>query len=145
MNQPSDKRAATLLVVEDDEVDLLAIERGFRQHKIANDVVTAKDGLDALQILRGGPDRPPLPKPYLILLDLNMPRMNGFELLTALRQDPELQSSVVFVLTTSKSDEDRARAYASHVAGFIVKADAGRSFLDAIELVDHYWKIVELP
>jgi CheY-like chemotaxis protein len=89
MNQPSDKRAATLLVVEDDEVDLLAIERGFRQHKIANDVVTAKDGLDALQILRGGPDRPPLPKPYLILLDLNMPRMNGFELLTALRQDPE--------------------------------------------------------
>jgi CheY-like chemotaxis protein len=145
MNNSPNKRPATLLLVEDDEVDLLAIERGFRQHKIANDVVTAKDGLDALQILRGGPDRPPLPRPYLILLDLNMPRMNGFELLTALRQDPELQSSVVFVLTTSKSDEDRARAYASHVAGFIVKADAGRSFLAAIELVDHYWKIVELP
>jgi CheY-like chemotaxis protein len=145
MNDQPNKHPATLLVVEDDEVDLMAIKRGFKQQKIANDLVAAKDGVEALRILRGGPGREPLPKPYIILLDLNMPRMNGFEFLGELRQDPVLRTSVVFVLTTSKSDEDRARAYASNVAGFNVKADAGRCFLDAIEMLDHYWKIVELP
>lgn len=139
------RRPATILVVEDDEVDFMAMERAFRQQKVANEVVAARDGLEALQILRGGDGRPPLEKPYIILLDLNMPRMNGFEFLEALRKDDALRSAVVFVLTTSKSDEDRARAYAANVAGFIVKSDVGRSFLAAIEMLDHYWKVVELP
>lgn len=139
------QRAVTLLVVEDDEVDLMAIRRGFERHKLANEMVAARDGMEALQILRGGNGREPLRRPYVILLDLNMPRMDGFEFLQALRRDPELQSSVVFVLTTSRSDEDRLKAYASQVAGFIVKADAGAGFLKAVELLDHYWKVVVLP
>jgi len=141
----SPKRSVTLLVVEDDEVDLMAVQRGFRQHKVANEIVAAKDGLEALQILRGENGREPFPRPFIILLDLNMPRMNGFEFLRALRADAALQNAIVFVLTTSKSDEDRARAYAANVAGFIVKADAGRSFLAAVEMLDHYWRVVELP
>ena len=142
---PTPKRPATILVVEDDDVDLMAIQRGFKQQKVANEIVAARDGLEALSILRGADGHPPLPKPHIILLDLNMPRMNGFEFLQALRRDPALEATVVFVLTTSKSDEDRARAYAAHVAGFIVKADAGRSFMTAIDMLDHYWKVVELP
>ena len=145
MNPSSVKRPVTLLVVEDDEVDLMAIQRGLRQHKVANDVVFAKDGVEALQILRGEGGRVALPAPYIILLDLNMPRMNGFEFLQAVRQDEALRSAIIFVLTTSKSDEDRAKAYSANVAGFIVKADAGRSFLGAVEMLDHYWRIVELP
>lgn len=84
MNHPTNKRPVTLLVVEDDEVDLMAIERGLKQRKVANDSVTAKDGIEALEILRGAPGRNPLPKPYIILLDLNLPRMNGFEFLREL-------------------------------------------------------------
>ena len=141
----SPKRSVTILVVEDDEVDFMAIRRGFQQHKVANEIVAARDWIEALQILRGEGGREPLPRPYIILLDLNMPRMNGFEFLQVLRTDPALQRAIVFVLTTSKSDEDRARAYAANVAGFIVKADAGRGFLTAVEMLDHYWRVVELP
>lgn len=145
MNPTPPKRPVTVLVVEDDDVDLMAIQRGFKQHKVANELVCAKDGVEALQILRGEEGRAALAAPYIILLDLNMPRMNGFEFLQTIRQDVALRSAIVFVLTTSKSDEDRAKAYLSNVAGFIVKADAGRGFLGAVEMLDHYWRVVELP
>jgi CheY-like chemotaxis protein len=145
MNPTPPKRPVTVLVVEDDEVDLMAIQRGFKQHKVANELVCAKDGVEALQILRGEDGRAALAAPYIILLDLNMPRMNGFEFLQTIRQDAALRTAIVFVLTTSKSDEDRAKAYSANVAGFIVKADAGRGFLGAVEMLDHYWRVVELP
>jgi len=145
MNPPSPKIPITILIVEDDEVDLMTVKRGLALRKIANEVVTAKDGLEALQLLRGDAGRPPLSKPIIILLDLNMPRMNGFEFLEALRKDQELHSTIVFVLTTSKSDEDRARAYAANIAGYIVKTDAGRTFSNAMEMLDLYWQVVVLP
>lgn len=145
MSPTQDQRAVTLLVVEDDEVDLMAIRRGFERQKLANDLVSARDGVEALQILRGENGHAPLRRPFVILLDLNLPRMDGFEFLQALRRDPDLHTCVVFVLTTSRSDEDRLKAYDSQVAGFIVKADAGAGFLKAIELLDHYWKVVVLP
>lgn len=139
------KNPVTVLVVDDDEVDLMAIERSFRQRHIANDIVAAKDGVEAVAILRGGGGRPPLPRPYVILLDLNMPRMNGIEFLREIRQDPSLRDSIVFVLTTSESEEDRAAAYASNIAGFIVKSDAGRGFLATVEMIEHFWRVVEFP
>lgn len=139
------RRPVSILLVEDDEVDVMAIERGFAQAQIANEMVVAKDGLEALSLMRGTASKSSIAKPYIVLLDLNLPRMNGFELLSAIRSDPELRSTIVFVLTTSKSDEDRARAYAANVAGFIVKAAAGKGFLDTIQLLDHYWRLVELP
>lgn len=145
MSVSTDKRAVTFLIVEDDEVDLMAIQRAFKQKRIGNDCVIARDGIEALALLRGENSRPAISRPYIVLLDLNMPRMNGFEFLKAIRGDERLRTSVVFVLTTSNSDEDRARAYLSNIAGFIVKADAGNAFLAAIEMLDHYWRVVELP
>ena len=74
-----------------------------------------------------------------------MPRMNGLEFLEAIRADGDLKRSVVFMITTSKAEEDKARAYDQHVAGYIVKQDPANTFLQAVALMEHYWKIVEFP
>ena len=98
-----DVNGVTLLLVEDDAVDAEAIQRAFRQQRIANPFVVVRDGVEALAALRG--ERGPLvPHPFLVLLDVNMPRMNGIEFLEALRADPVLSRTVVFVLTTSDRD-----------------------------------------
>lgn len=138
-------KSVRILLVDDDDVDAMAVERGFRQAKIANELVRARDGVEALGILRGQGAGGVLEKPYIIFLDLNMPRMGGFEFLKELRSDPQLAQDVVFVLTTSKADEDRSRAYDQFVAGYVVKAQAGKEFLSLIEMIDHYWRVVELP
>ena len=134
-----------VLLVEDNAVDREAVRRAFRQHRIANPIVDAVDGLEALAVLRGEGDRAPLGRPYVILLDLNMPRMDGIELLHELRGDPALHDSVVFVLTTSKADEDKAAAYDCNIAGYVGKEDVGAGFIRLISLLDCYWRIVELP
>lgn len=138
-------RTVTFLLVEDDEVDIKAIERSLRELKICNPLVIARDGREALEHLRGQNDREKIRSPFLILLDLNMPRMNGLEFLAELRSDPELSTSVVFVLTTSKDDRDRLSAYEKHVAGYIVKSNVANSFSEAMKLINHYWRVVELP
>jgi DNA-binding response OmpR family regulator len=79
------------------------------------------------------------------LLDINMPRLSGIDFLRHLRADAALQDSVVFVLTTSKSDEDRVASYGCNVAGYIIKSDVGAGFLRVVELLEHYWKLVVLP
>ncbi len=139
------KAEVTLLVVEDDDLDAMAIKRTFKKLKVANNLVRAKDGVDALEYLRGENGKDKIAKPFMVLLDLNMPRMNGIELLEALRMDNELKDSVVFVLTTSATDKDKVAAYDYNVAGYIVKSDIESSFLEVIELLDCYWKIVALP
>lgn len=88
-----------LLLVEDDEVDAEAIKRAFRKRRIANPFTVVRDGIEALEVLRGEDGREPLPRPFLILLDLNMPRMSGLEFLRETRQDPELRDAIIFVLT----------------------------------------------
>jgi CheY-like chemotaxis protein len=134
-----------LLLVEDDEVDIQGLKRAFAKSRIGNPITVARDGIEALEFLRGENGRPKLPKPHLILLDLNMPRMNGIEFLEAIRADEDLKRSVVFMITTSKAEEDKTRAYAQHVAGYIVKQDPANTFLQAVALLEHYWKIVEFP
>ena len=135
----------TILLVEDDEVDVRAIHRGLDKQRIANPVVPACDGLEALQLLRGEGGRAKVPRPYLILLDLNMPRMNGIQFLQELRRDPALSDSIVFVLTTSAAEEDQVAAYKAHIAGYLVKSDAGENFLKAIQLLDKYVITVQFP
>ncbi len=134
-----------ILLIEDDLVDAEAIQRAFRQQKIANPFTVVPDGIEALKVLRGESGCEPLPRPYLILLDLNMPRMNGIEFLRELRADPALHRSIVFVLTTSNSDEDRFEAYNGHVAGYILKSRAGEDFLEVTKLLRSYWRIIEFP
>jgi CheY-like chemotaxis protein len=137
-------RTVNVLLIEDNEVDQEGVRRAFVRHRIANPIRVASDGVEALRILRGE-GVAPLPRPYLILLDINLPRMNGLEFLRALRADPELRDSVVFVLTTSQRDEDRLASYDLNVAGYMVKSDVGAGFLGMVELLDHYWRVVELP
>lgn len=134
-----------LLLVDDDEVDVQGLKRAFAKSKIANPITVAHDGIEALEILRGENGRTKLAKPHLILLDLNMPRMNGIEFLEAIRADDELKRAVVFMVTTSKAEEDKARAYGYNVAGYIVKQDPAATFMQAVSLMEHYWKIVEFP
>lgn len=130
-----------VLLVEDDEVDIMGIERAFSRMKILNPIIVARDGIEGLEKLR----EKKVKRPYLILLDLNMPRMNGLEFLDEIRKDENLRDSIVFVLTTSKAEQDKWAAYQRNIAGYIVKENVGEEFLDAISLLNMYWKIVELP
>lgn len=134
-------KEVTLFIVDDDDIDAIALERALRKLRLLNTVQRARDGQEALDLLRAGV----ISTPYIILLDLNMPRMNGLEFLQALRADPALTHSVVFVLTTSKSDEDLVSAYRKHVAGYVLKQHMDRDFLEVIGLIEHYWRLVELP
>lgn len=134
-------RTVSLLIVDDDDIDATALRRALHKLKLLNPLYRAKDGQEALEILRNGE----IPNPYIILLDINMPRMNGIEFLEVLRSDPELTHAVVFVLTTSKSDEDIIAAYREHVAGYLLKQRMDSDFLQVVGLLDHYWKVIELP
>lgn len=131
-----------ILLVEDDEVDVMTVQRAFKQHHITNPLFVASDGVEALEKLRDSE----LPKGRrLVLLDLNMPRMNGIEFLKALREDAELQATPVVVLTTSNDDQDKVEAYNLNVAGYILKPVTFQGFCDVMVALDKYWSLVELP
>ena len=130
---------------EDDDGDAKAVTRAFKKANIANPITRAYDGVEALRILQDKSHEKCPAEPFIILLDLNMPRMDGIEFLQNLRNDPELKKTIVFILTTSKSDEDKSQAYDFNVAGYIVKETAGRDFLHLIEMIGDYWRLVEMP
>jgi len=138
-------KEATLLIVEDDQVDIMGLKRVLNKLRIANPVKVANDGIEALEILRGKNGNEKLDTPFIIMLDLNMPRMNGLEFLKELRKDPVHQNAVVFVMTTSSDEQDIYQAYQNNIAGYIIKSDAETTFTQALNLLEHYWKVVELP
>jgi len=132
-------RVVTILLVEDDEVDVKALKWAFEKLKVANPLVIARDGVEALELMAS------LSRPYLVITDINMPRMNGIELLRKIRQSVDYRDSIVFVLTTSNDEQDKIDAYDLNVAGYMLKTDMGTSFTRAISLIDNYWKVVEFP
>jgi CheY-like chemotaxis protein len=134
-----------ILLVEDDDGDAKAVVRAFEKARIANPIVRALDGVEAMDILKGTDKQPRLEAPYLLLVDLNMPRMDGIQLVTAIREDPALHDTIIFMLTTSKRAEDKQAAYSMNVTGYILKEKAGEDFLKLFSLVDTYWRIVEMP
>lgn len=134
-----------ILLVEDDEIDVLSVKRALKKSQIINELIIAKDGVEAFEFLKGTNGHDKITRPYLILLDINMPRMNGLEFLEKIRQDKELYDSVVFVLTTSNSDEDKCQAYSKNIAGYILKSNIGNAFNETVSMLDLYWKLVELP
>lgn len=136
------QNSVTILLVDDNEVDVMGVQRAFKQSELKNDIVVAANGVEALTWLR---DDPTNQKPYLVLLDLNMPRMNGLEFLKEVRNDKDLKKSVVFVLTTSSVPEDRNSAYDHNIAGYIVKGKTQGGFVDAVELLNKYTNLCELP
>jgi CheY-like chemotaxis protein len=134
-----------ILLVEDDEVDVEVVKRAFATLKIENPMTTVHDGQEALDALRGAHGYEPVPRPCIILLDLNMPRMSGLEFLHELRRDPQLKSSVVFVLTTSSSEADMVAAYNLHVAGYFLKSLVGEEVLNLPRMMSNYWRMVVFP
>lgn len=138
-------QALNILLVEDDDVAAESVIRSFRQAGIPFPVTWVEDGLAALQVLQDQHPELKTPRPRLILLDLNMPRMNGFEFLETVRADPALKNEVVFVLTTSNEDADRNRAYDEHIAGYMVKSSVGPQFAKLIHLLEGYERAVQLP
>jgi CheY-like chemotaxis protein len=134
-----------LLLVEDDDGDALAFHRAFQKAGIGNSIIRAVDGIEALDILRGTNGKAKIMGPYILLVDLNMPRMNGIQFIKAFREDTELHPSIVFILTTSKRDEDRIAAYQFNVAGYITKDKVAQDFLSLVTLVGIYERIVEFP
>lgn len=141
----SEKSPLHVLLVEDDDVAAEAVVRSLRRAGIPVPIVWAEDGEVALAALRDEDPTRRVQRPRLILLDLNMPRMSGFEFLEIVRSDPELRDEVVFVLTTSSDDSDRARAYNEHVAGYMVKSAVGPQFAKLAQLLEGYRSAVQLP
>jgi CheY-like chemotaxis protein len=131
-----------ILLVEDDLVDATNVRRAFERNKILNPLFVAGDGVAALELLRSGriPD-----SRRLVLLDINMPKMNGIEFLREVRADPKLAPTPVVVLTTSNDDQDRFEAYNLNVAGYLLKPVTFSSFVDVMAALNKYWSLVELP
>jgi CheY-like chemotaxis protein len=142
-----EEKIINILLVEDDEVDVMNVQRAFRKNKISNPLYIAENGLEALAMLRsqdgGNPIVPPLRR--LILLDLNMPKMNGLEFLHQLRADSELKSTPVVVLTTSDEDRDRLEAYNLNVAGYLLKPVSFANFDQIMIALNNYWALSEMP
>jgi CheY-like chemotaxis protein len=141
-----EEKPINILLVEDDEVDIMNVKRAFKKNKIANPLYIASNGLEALAMLRGkdGQDAVIPKSRRLILLDLNMPKMNGLEFLHELRADPELQVIPVIVLTTSDEDRDRIEAYHLNVAGYILKPVTFSKFADVMVTLNKYWTLSEM-
>lgn len=135
------KKEATLFLIEDDDVDAQTVERAFKKLRISNPIIRARDGVEAFGMLESGE----VPKPFVILLDLQMPRMNGLEFLEAVRASTRFRDSVIFILTTSKSEEERTKAYQNLIAGYFLKDESGEGSMDVSALLNGYWKISFLP
>ncbi|WGI23076.1 response regulator [Amylibacter sp. IMCC11727] len=145
MQDPKDLTAVKFLIIDDDMVSVMAVKRAIKKLKIVNPIAVAKDGLEGLEILRGEQGEREFLPPFLVILDLNMPRMNGFEFLEEVRKDSRLHRAVIFVLSTSDAPTDVAAAYSNNIAGYIVKDDLGDSFVKALDMIDAFSKVVELP
>jgi CheY-like chemotaxis protein len=135
----------TVLVVDDDDVALEGVLRSFKRHGVPCRTETAGDGREALTILRGQNPGKAVDTPVIVLLDLNMPNMDGFQFLEELRADAELKRTVVFILSTSSRDQDRSRAYDEHVAGYMVKSAVGPQFAQLAQFITKYATTQNLP
>jgi CheY-like chemotaxis protein len=135
---PSD---ITLFLIEDDDIDAMSIQREFKRRHISSPIIRAKDGVEAFELLALGK----IKRPFVILLDLQMPRMNGLEFLTTLRKDSDYKNSVVFVLTTSQDEKDIFNSYQSNIAGYFIKDEIDDGLISIVDIFDAYRKVVYLP
>jgi len=142
---PTSGKPLHIILVEDDEVDAEAIERAFKVLGLAIKTTRFVDGRMAIDALRSAWGSQLHTEPHVILLDLNMPRMNGLAFLDELRKEPVLRRSIVFALTGSDLEEDKAAAYDRRVAGYLVKPHLGRDYSALRELLDVYYQAIEFP
>jgi two-component system sensor kinase FixL len=135
------RKSNPVLLVEDDAIDAMTVQRAFRELKLNNTLAHVTNGEEALEYLRNDENV----KPCVILLDLNMPRMNGVEFMKIAKADPMLRRIPIIVLTTSRNDRDILDSYDLSIAGYIVKPVDYKKFVEAIRTIDIYWTISELP
>lgn len=140
-----DYSTVNFLIVDDDEVSVMGIKRAMKKLNLLNPTFVAKDGLQALELLEKSVDSSNTLLPFIITLDLNMPRMDGFEFLEVIRDNEKYRKLVVFVLTTSDAPDDVAAAYSKNIAGYIVKENAEETFSNALRLLKDYGNLVVLP
>ncbi|MBP0483502.1 response regulator [Sagittula salina] len=140
----TETRPLTVVLIEDDDGEAKAVERAFRKSRILNRIVRAVDGVEGLALLRGETEHK-IEQPLVLLVDINMPRMNGHEFLTALRADKNLKDLIAFTLTTSMDAHDIEQAYDRNVAGYLVKERAGEDFIDLVSTLESFWTVVEFP
>lgn len=130
-----------ILVVEDDIVDVMTIKRAFKEVKITNPIEVCKNGLDALEYLKKTSNK----RPGIILLDINMPKMNGIEFLQVVKKDNNFKSIPVVVLTTSKAEQDKVETFNLGVAGYMIKPVDYLQFVETVKTIHLYWTLSELP
>jgi len=130
-----------ILLLEDDTVDAMTVQRAIKDLNVLNTLVRVVNGEEALEYLQDSAKV----KPCVILLDLNMPKMNGVEFLKVVKADPQLMGIPVVVLTTSKAYQDKVACFDQSVAGYVVKPIDYKGFLDAMRILDLYWTVSELP
>ena len=130
-----------ILLVEDDNVDVMTVKRALKDIKVTNGLTHVTNGEEALEYLRGQDSK----MPCIVLLDLNMPKMNGIEFLKIVKADEELKKIPVVVLTTSKDEQDVIESFKLSVAGYMVKAADYEKFVETVEAICLYWTLSELP
>lgn len=135
----------TLLVVEDNDLDVENIHRIFSKLGIKHPIVRAKDGVEGLSLLKSGAGNQGTKGRRAVLLDLNMPRMNGFEFLGEVRKDPAISHTPVFVMTTSDRPKDIHAAYQFNIAGYLVKSFSRDQMIAAVSALNAFWNICEFP
>jgi CheY-like chemotaxis protein len=136
----------TILHIEDDDIDSMVMERAFKSLDMPHQIIRARDGIDALNILRGNEVKVKLPSPPdIVIMDLNMPRMNGIEFLEQIRCDEALRHLHVYVITTSDDENDKRQAFKYNVAGYILKPVDLESFKQMLSALNNFWNISQFP
>ncbi len=146
MRQSLPGRQIEVLLVEDDPGDVLMTKEAFEDHKLSNQLHVVTDGVEAMAFLRRQGEHADAPRPALILLDLNLPRMDGREVLQAIKSDPELASIPVVILTTSEAEEDVLRSYSLHANAYVTKPVDFERFIQVVRQIDEFFvSVVRLP
>jgi len=130
-----------ILLVEDDKVDVMSVQRAFKAIHVTNRIEVVSNGEEALSYLRNSANR----RPCIILLDLNMPKMNGIEFLKVKKQDEMMRNIPTVVLTTSREEQDKVNSFNLGVAGYMIKPVEDRKFVEVAKAIDIYWTLSELP
>ena len=142
----TDRKEIDVLLVEDDPGDVLMTREAFEENKVANRLAVVSDGESAMAFLRKQGQFVDAPTPDLVLLDLNLPRMDGREVLAAMKSDDNLRSIPVVVLTTSEAEEDVLRSYALHANAYVTKPVDFQRFIDVVRQIDDFFvQVVRLP
>jgi CheY-like chemotaxis protein len=146
MSTPEQVEVIEVLLVEDDPGDVLLIEEAFADNKVHNRLHTVADGVEAVAFLRGEGEYAGAPRPDLVLLDLNLPRKDGREVLAEIKEDEDLRQIPVVVLTTSKAEEDVLRSYKLHANAYVTKPVDFDRFIDVVRQIDEFFvTVVKLP